>query len=363
MVAAASAVVAGLALIAALGVPAHAASKSKRAMSGWRTANGQFLAGNSKTNCVYPATSQSTLVQLSVATGTNFNCVLLFNNAKPTWADWVNVWFAHPPSPDMNFVAWKNAVPGRRLIISQPMVPAGVPANWRVRGAQGDYDRYATRLAANLVALGLGDSIIRLGWEANATAADRENALGADSSQWGDWAAYWARIVRAMRAVPGADFLFDWTINQYDRPIPLDAWYPGDDVVDIVGIDAYDGGIDQVGLSGARRFSQLSNQADGLNVVAAFAQAHGKPLSIPEWGLIPIGPLGGAGDDPAYIAGLASFIAHHDVVYNASFDHPGETNVIPLTDAPQSLAVYRADFARSTTPSPAPSQASQPAHR
>jgi hypothetical protein len=346
---AAVAVAAGLALMAGLWLPVLATSP-------WQSADGAFLSGNSKTNCVYPATSQTLLAQFSAATKTTFNCVVLFNNAKPEWSDWVNVWFAHPPTPDMNFVQWKNAVPGRRLIISQPMVPDDVPANWRELGAEGDYDQYATQLATTLVAEGLGDSIIRLGWEANSSSADPESALGTDPSQYQDWAIYWARIVRAMRAVPGADFLFDWTVNQYDQPIPLDSWYPGDDVVDIIGIDAYDSGIDNTALSPAQRWEQLSNEPDGLNAVAAFAQAHGKPMSIPEWGLVPTGAQGGAGDDPAYVAGIASFIANNDVIYSSYFEHPGEPNVIPLTDAPNSLVTYQQDIAHSTPPPPGPSQ-------
>jgi hypothetical protein len=348
-IAVAAAVAAGLALVAGLWLPVVATPQ-------WQTANGQFLNGNSKTNCVYPATSQALLAQFSEATDNTFDCVVVFNNDKPSWSDWVNVWFAHPPSPDMNFVQWKNAAPGRRLIISQPMVPNDVPANWRVLGAQGAYDQYATELATNLVAQGLGDSIIRLGWEANFPSADPESALGSDPSQYQDWAIYWGRIVQAMRAVPGADFLFDWTINSEVEPIPLDAWYPGDDVVDIIGIDVYDSGISDPTLSPAQRWEQLSSEPDGLDTVAAFAQEHGKPMSIPEWGLIPVGPYGGGADDPAYVAGIGSFIADHDVIYSSYFYHPGETNVVPLTDAPSSLETYRQDIVHTAPPPPGPSQ-------
>ena len=336
--------VAGMAAVAlaatlAMTSPAHAGSSIQ-------VPDGQFLSGNSKTNCVYPATDQNVLAAFSSAVGQNINCVVLFNNAKPTWSDWTTPWFASPPWPSMNMVNWKNAAPGRRIIISQPMVPDSAPSTWRVLGAQGAYDQYATQLAKNLVSLGIGDSIIRLGWEAN-DGADQDSTLGSDSSQWSDWAIYWARIAWAMRAVPGAHFQFDWTVNQYWQPIPLSSWYPGDDVVNIIGIDAYDSGISNASLTPTQRWNQLVNEPDGLNAVAEFAAAHGKPMSIPEWGLIPSGAATGGGDDPTYVAGLATFIRNHNVIYDSYFLHgPG---VILLPNAPNSLAAYRQDFVFGTT--------------
>ena len=316
------------------------------AVSTWRTPSGSVLQADSKANCVYPANSQKLLATFSAATGAQINCVVLFNNDKPTWKDWENVWWSHPPKPDFDWLRWKTAVPGRQIVITQSMVPKSAPSDWRVLGAEGAYDHYATQLAENLVSAGLGDSIIRLGAEANAD--DPQSTIGTDPSQYGDWAEYWANIVRAMRAVPGAHFLFDWTVNQYYRPIPFDQWYPGNDVVDIIGIDAYDSGITDSSLTPDERWQKLSNEPDGLNALAAFAAAHNKPMSIPEWGLMQVGPKGGAGDDPTYVKGLASFIATHPVVYNSYFYQPAETGVIPLTDAPQSLAVYRQDIAHVT---------------
>ena len=152
----------------------------------------------------------------------------------------------------------------------------------------------------------------------------------------------------AVRAVPGAHFLFDWTVNQFYRPIPLNQSYPGNDVVDIIGIDAYDSGIYETGLSPAQRWEDLVSEPDGLNAVAAFARANGKPMSIAEWGLMPSGAEGGAGDDPTYVKGIASFIENHDFTYNSYFYQPAETRVIPLTDAPQALVVYRQDIAHIT---------------
>jgi len=302
----------------------------------------QFMSGDSKSNCVYPDESRTALARLEAAAGTMFNCVLLYNASSVTWAEWSNVWWASHPSPDTNWLAWNRAVPERRIIITQSMVPRDAPSNWRVLGAAGQYDRYATRLATHLVREGLGDSVIRLGAEANDN-SDRESNLGTDPSQYRDWARYWANIAQAMNAVTGAHFLFDWTVNQHVQPIPLNEWYPGDAVVNIIGIDAYDSGIGQSGLTPEERWQKLSNEPDGFNAVAAFAQEHGKPMSIPEWGLAPPSQ-GGAGDDPTYVAGLASIISNYDVIYNSVFYDPRVSGVLPLIDAPLSFAAYRKDI-------------------
>ncbi len=128
------------------------------------------------------------------------------------------------------------------------------------------------------------------------------------------------------------------------QPIPFDEWYPGNNVVDIIGIDAYDSGIDNTSLTADERWQQLSNEKDGLNAIAVFSAANDKPMSIAEWSLVQARrKQDGGGDDPTYVEGLASFIDTHPVVYNSYFLKPvgNSESVIPLTAAPLSLAVYQ----------------------
>jgi len=298
---------------------------------------------DSKTPCIYASTSIPLMKSFSKLTGKNFDCVVVYNNARPTWYWWEKLWVSHPPHPGMNVIGWMKAVPGRRLVISQPMVPDDVPADWRQLGAEGAYDAYAKQFARNLVALGLGSSVIRLGWEANLQ-SDTETALGTTPADWHAWAQYWANIVKSMRSVAGAHFIFDWTVNQGTEPVPLADWYPGNDVVDVIGIDAYDSGIYDSSLSPQQRWQQLSSEPDGLDAVAAFAKAHDKPLSLPEWGLVPPGPEGGAGDDPTYVQGLANWVKSHDVMYESYFYQPGDSNLVLLPQAPAALHAYERDF-------------------
>src|SRR6185436_4990248 len=86
------------------------------------------------------------------------------------------------------------------------------------RGAAGDYNAHFRQLAENLVKYGLGDAVLRLGWEFNGgwytwRAKDKTEAF----------AEYWRQIVKTMRAVPGAEKLqFCWNPTLGDQQFPAD---------------------------------------------------------------------------------------------------------------------------------------------
>lgn len=263
-------------------------------------------------------------------------CAVVFNDAAPDWTSWERPWFVAHGDPNLNWGRWATT-PGtsRLLVISQSLTPDSVlRTDWRRRGATGAYDRHFTALARNLIAAGLGRSVIRLAHEANYEGS--KNPVGARHDQRVQWRRFWRRAARTMRRVPGARFRFDWTINAHWQPIPLAEIYPGNDAVDIVGIDAYDAGV----TVSRNRWHVIRTQQNGIADVARFARRHGKPLSLPEWGLMPRGPrwLGG-GDDPAYVDGIASTLRTNRVAYQAYF-YAGDTRA-QLRRSPRSLQRLR----------------------
>jgi hypothetical protein len=298
--------------------------------------------GDTKTVCAYTRHSISALQQFSQLVGRDIKCALVYNNAASNWAGWESPWFTHQKIPDSNWSRWATSAPGRMLVISQDMRPTVAPSDWVYQGAQGAYDGYARVLARNLVTAGLGSSIIRLGFEDNGTWM--VDSLGKTPADWTAWRTYWARIVAAMRQVPGAHFEFDWTVNAGYRNIPLAAFYPGDRSVDIIGIDNYDSSAaHQTYPTLDARWSALYTQPSGLAQVIAFAKSHGKPLSLPEWGLVNAGPKFGVGDDPRYVDGIAGVVRSNVVRYQSVFlNTTGDTMLI--SQAPLSLARYRAHF-------------------
>lgn len=336
----------------AAGAAAQHIPRARRArrMAGWGLAAAALLASvgwaifswfpgplDTKTTCLYTGGSVQALTDFARFTGQPVNCALLYNDTNTTWSEWVRPWFTEPASGDTDWRQWLRADPAaRRVVLSQEMVPSDVPSNWRELGAAGAYDGYARQLAANLVAAGMGNAVIRLGHEMNGTWY--HDSLGNDPAQYRNWAVYWARFAKAMRSVPGARFLFDWNVNAGYRNVPLVSYYPGDSVVDVIGVDIYDSGIPGNPRKPAVRWARLDSEPGGLAAIVTFARKHGKPLSFPEWGVVNL-PNGGLGDDPAYVTGVADAVRDNDVVYQAYFDR-AVGGVMMLQDAPRSMRLW-----------------------
>jgi hypothetical protein len=296
-----------------------------------------------KQTCAYSYHRVDQLSTLGAAVGHDFNCALVYNNASPDWANWEKPWFTIHGDPNFNWAHWKIAVPGRRLIITQALIPSGMDADWRARGAAGEYKDHARALATNLVAAGLGDSIIRLAPEANGTWM--VDGLGNDPGQYAQWKSFWAKTVWAMRSVPGANFRFDWTINASYRAIPFNQYYPGNDVVDIVGADVYDfwAGPAVAPESPSARWAAQYDEAGGLGDLVRWGKVHGKPLSIPEWGLSAVGHKGGVGDNPYFVNAIAAVVKQNATAYQSYFESTTDVGML-LTDAPRSVTAYRQQF-------------------
>jgi hypothetical protein len=213
---------------------------------------------------------------------------------------------------------WRNS--GYTLSLGVPMLTTNDGGTLR-QGAQGAYDQHFKQLAADLVARGQGNAIIRLGWEFN--------------GDWYPWkaeadpasfAAYWRRIHQAMRSVPGAQGLrFDWNPAIGPKRVPEGA-YPGDQFVDIIGMDVYDRNYTAQLADPAKRWQDMVNQSFGLAWQRDFAAAHKKPLSFPEWGTSDRHQGGGAQDNPFFVRSMNEWIRANNVEYHNyfEFDAPDE---------------------------------------
>lgn len=340
----------GLSLLATLGatlvaaLPAGAKAVAKASSEPIASLAAPLASGpitnNGKRECVYSALSIGVLNQFERMVGRRINCVLVYNDAAPTWAGWETPWFIGDGNPDINWANWVAAAKGRTLIITENMFPTSVDStNWRQAGADGAFTSHAKILARNLVAAGLGSSVIRLGHEANGSWYP--DNIGDTPRDYRLWKQFWRVTVLAMRSVPGADFRFDWCVNAGYRDIPFADYYPGNDVVDIIGVDAYDAGLRG---NTPNRWNTLYNEPGGLADVLAFAKAHNKPLSIPEWGVAPKHVAFSGGDDPAYVNGIANVVANNEVAYQSYFYHLAFATA--LSTFTKSLSAYRRDFGR-----------------
>ena len=288
--------------------------------------------------------------------------------------DWSNI------SDPWQLPNWKGSP--YTMVWSIPMLPCGAPSTQCATNvsdfnqvADGGADSYYKTLAQNLVSTGFGSSYIRLGWEFNGTWMGWSicNQQGSGLTSWAsDFVPAFQNIVTSMRSVAGGDFKFIWnpddSSNVSCAGANLANFYPGDNYVDMVALDVYDG-IGTATSTDAARWSDLLNGVNagdwtsvtpaaingqqfpgyGLDWLAAFGKEHDKEVGLPEWGLFSSSTDDGGGDDPYFVTQMADWIKAN-ATGPAIFWNFGD-GTMPLDipsyttgDTPDATAAFKAAF-------------------
>jgi hypothetical protein len=191
--------------------------------------------------------------------------------------------------------------------------------------ARGDQDKVWRAVAKNLLAAGRGNSIVRIGWEANLS----DWRWGVKASNAASFRAAFRRVAKTLKAT-APDLVIDFGIGcgpglpgSSDRTASLSKLYPGDDVVDIIDCDIYDWWTTRVRSSKPDPVLKPPHGV-GLADVAKFARSHRKLMGIGEWGLARQSNGNGGGDNPMFIKAMADFMKNNaDVLaYECYFDEP-----------------------------------------
>ncbi|ONH55415.1 hypothetical protein CcI49_28210 [Frankia sp. CcI49] len=151
------------------------------------------------------------------------------------------------------------------------------------------------------------DAIVRPGWEFNGTWfwwTPHDTAV---------WKQCFRQVVTAIRST-APDVRIDWNMTGHQNRLRNGdgVWgaYPGDDVVDIVSIDAYDS---YPASTTQEAFDRNCTSDSGACTVARFAREHGKQFAVPEWGMDH--RKGGGGDNPYYIEKMYDlFVVNRDIL-------------------------------------------------
>ena len=242
--------------------------------------------------------------------------VLAYMADKPTWAQFEAATLqsgTNQPAGAHTAAEWGPLLGNRTLMLG---VPACVQGTTWAQEAAGVNDAHWTALATTLVTAGLGNAVLRLARELNTGYAWKVTPATAN-----DHAAGWRRIVAVMKAVPGFACKFCWNpmIGQgnFGPGAGVESCYPDQGTIDVIGLDCYDWGYTTANetirtLAEQQAFfaSQLA-MWDGLNGWRNFAAGRNLSLCFPEWGLKLWGAAAsynGGGDDPYFIAHMASFM-------------------------------------------------------
>ncbi|MDB4973903.1 MAG: beta-mannanase [Myxococcaceae bacterium] len=270
--------------------------------------------------------------------------------ARDSWVNIANPDWQLPP-----WGKWVAAKPGRKLVYSVALFPGppdGSGPDTHLGNeddvslqqcADGLYNEAYTMLADNLVSAGLSGTILRPGWEFDQN-WPAWNAAGKEKL----FAGCFRQVVISMRRQqPKAGFTFVW--NPTEDVVgattqQIESAWPGDDYVDYVGIDAYDTSHrDDIypyppSCSDACRATHQQNawndMSRGMYLMRDLALAHGKPLSVPEWGVWTLANGRAGNDNPFYIGKMYEFFTDPDnrVAFEAYFDFNDEEGPHEISD-------------------------------
>ena len=226
---------------------------------------------------------------------------------------------------------WKKLNPRRNVVWSVPLTVKGTSL---ADVADGMHDT-EFEAAARAISEAQPRAIIRLGWEMNI----------ADSA----WFAkdHEADYIRAFRRIVGIfrrysdGFKYDWCPGWGPQDFAAELAYPGDDVVDYIGLDVYDFKHDG---SPQQRWDTYYVQAPfGLQWQGDFSARHGKRMSYPEWG------VGNFGDNPFFVQQMRDWFLQNEanIAYAAYFNVDGLwPTQIDNDRFPNSQQLFRKLFSR-----------------
>jgi hypothetical protein len=259
---------------------------------------------------------------------------------RDTWdnlahGDWMAISDLQP------FVA---AHPDRAVDVGVPLVPqgSGEPINDLLEEAiSGAKDQVYRSLGQALASYGPATVYARVWWEMNMRPDP------ADSIDRRAFREAWAHAVPIIREGFAAVAREGQVLRIVFCPISdgadFEEFWPGDEFVDIVAMDAYGS---RWGSSAPSADDLLDSVRSDLNRLSSFGATHDKPVALGEWGNLQANAAGtasqGLGDFPQYVELIFEWARKNRAVYlvyfNLSDGGVGQT----LTETPRSLAEVQA---------------------
>jgi hypothetical protein len=204
---------------------------------------------------------------------------------------------------------WRDA-PARKLLWAVPLIPTRSYATL-ANAAGGQYDDHY-RNVATMIAAHDPQAVIRVGWEFNGgwypwmASQGEQQYIGA-----------YRDLVKVFRGV-SPNFQFVWNPNLGAPDSDPALAYPGDDVVNYIGMDIYENTAYLSGTPDERWNYMLTADDRGLNWLASFAALHMKPIAFPEWAT--------NYDDGSFIQRMHDWMLQHDVVMQSYWDNAAAFN-------------------------------------
>jgi len=213
--------------------------------------------------------------------------------------------------------------------------------------AAGAHDDTYRKVFAGFVKNGLGKATLRFGHEMNGGWYP-----WAASGHEKDFAAAFAHVVTVARSTPGAQFKFDWCpAGGNQQTTKYDEFYPGDEFVDVVGMDIYAIGPWGHDKPDVDLVWATLNKNYTLDWLPYLGRIHSKPIVIDEWGIgdRPDGKKNyGPGDSAELTRKMLDWMTAHDVQYAVYWDYnAGDYNsMVSNGQRPGNASVLKPAFER-----------------
>lgn len=150
---------------------------------------------------------------------------------------------------------------------------------------------------------------IRPGWEPNFSTSYPWGSTLVTTSQY---IAAFRRVASIFRSVDARFRIAFCPSIRVDNAWPFEGMYPGDDHVDVIGVDAYMLAADKGVMTDAEHAEWMFSGVCGINRFRDFAIFHEKSLAICEWGT--------SYENPLFVEHMADFVRTNNVAYHAYWD-------------------------------------------
>jgi len=184
---------------------------------------------------------------------------------------------------------------------------------------------------------------IRPGWEPNYSTSYPWGSTMVSPTQY---IAAFRKVVTLFRAVDKR-FRVTYCVGvRKDSSWPIETLYPGDDYVDLIGIDAYVITADRSTMKDAQHVDYMfdgfytpdATQGVGINQALALARLRGKRFCVPEWGT--------CYDNPLFVERMADFVRSNAVEFHGYWDQNNASFTCKLSadQWPNSAMAYVRNF-------------------
>lgn len=245
-------------------------------------------------------------------------------------------------------MAAHNDNPNMMILMSLSYIPQdeGGRGAGLAKCAAGQFNEHYKAFALNMKTLGVTSAIFRPGWEFTLSWPWGTNNNIEKAMMYRSCFRNFVATVQANH--PDNKFIYEWNVHQDGTRGSMEAAWPGNEFVDVVGVDIYDAYYTNNTAcknDGNCRWEKRTKVV--LDKIKAFADSVGKPIGISELGIWSAGKDDrGGGDNPVFIKNICDWVKDeaNRVLYYAYFDENADgDHRLGIPSHANSLNAFRAN--------------------